>query len=67
MAMASTLWAWWWEEDTLPPFVPPFLPRFRWGNDPDNPTAFDYFRWGDEATPKTGPEANAGDFNFGWR
>ena len=51
----------------MPPFVPPFLSRFRWGDDPDNPTSFDYFRWGDEATPKTGPRANAGDFNFGWR
>ena len=67
MTTASTLWAFWWEDDVVPPFVPPFLSRFRWGDDPDNPASFDYFRWGDEATPKTGPEANAGDFNFGWR
>ena len=67
MAMASTLWRFWWEDDTPVPFIHPTILRFRWGNDPNNPTSFDYFRWGDESTPKTGPVANAGDSNFGWR
>ena len=67
MPSIGATWGYWWETEITPPFVPPFLSRFRWGNDPDNPTTFTYFAWGNETTPKAGPDADAGDFNFGWR
>ena len=56
MVMASTLWAFWWEDDTPVPFVPPFLSRFVWRNDTDpNNIVFESFLW-----------STSSDL-FGWR
>ena len=46
MSTQSAQWAFWWEDQTIPPFVPPFLSRFRWGGDSFLwSTSSDLFGW----------------------
>ena len=66
MAYPGAIWHYWWEDEehaVLAP--PPTIDRFLWLN--TTTMILEAFRWGDEATPKTGPAADTTDDNFGWR